>query len=213
VTGKLRSIFRPDETPFGWSTLRNSPFPPRTLRGGTQALAGREGQGARGLRQTPGPQEKLKPFRPPQNTYTFHVLKTADQPAVDIEIQALTQKAAWKELNAIVERGKQQLASRARPINRALLERSARRIQETLRLKALRCGGGSSFAFALLGRLPTWSSRHCSGRNLAQRRKSELRGAIQRAFPRHSPDRSRNEIGGNALKELEFLGPVLTTQY
>ena len=59
--------------------------------------------------------------------------------------------------------------------------------------------------------MPTWSSRHCSGRNLAQRRKSELRGAMQLAFPRHSPDRSRNEIGANALQRLAFLGAVLTT--
>jgi hypothetical protein len=60
--------------------------------------------------------------------------------------------------------------------------------------------------YLTLGRLPTWSSRHCSGRNLAQRRKSELRGAIQLAFPRHSPDRSRNEIGANALQRTCISG-------
>ena len=57
-----------------------------------------------------------------------------------------------------------------------------------------------------LGRLPTWSFRHCSGRNLAQRRKSELRGAMQLAFPRHSPDRSRNEIGASALRRTCISG-------
>jgi hypothetical protein len=54
--------------------------------------------------------------------------------------------------------------------------------------------------------LPTWSSRHRSGRNLAQRRKSELRGAIQLAFPRHSPDRSRNEIGASVLQRTRISG-------
>ena len=47
----------------------------------------------------------------------------------------------------------------------------------------------ATYAETYLRQVANLESRHCSGRNLAQRRKSELRGAIQLAFPRYSPDR------------------------
>ncbi len=48
-------------------------------RATAQDVAGREGQGAGGLRSLPRPQERLKPFSPPKNVYKFAVLKISGE--------------------------------------------------------------------------------------------------------------------------------------
>jgi hypothetical protein len=66
--------------------------------GGQEALAGREGRSAEA--GPPVPPQKLKPFRPPQNKYTFTVEGREGRPGPEtVELEALNRKAAWKKLS------------------------------------------------------------------------------------------------------------------